>query len=72
VDKEAAVEAEIARRRRLREEALKRAIGGSTPNLQSLQVSEKTRESTPVSTQANSPHKTQANSPRSGKHPLHH
>ncbi|OIW28571.1 kinase-like protein [Coniochaeta ligniaria NRRL 30616] len=64
-DKEAAVEAEIARRRRLREEALKRAIGANTPNLQSLHVSEKPSESTSVSTQANTPQRTEANTPRS-------
>ncbi|KAB5554949.1 kinase-like domain-containing protein [Coniochaeta sp. 2T2.1] len=67
-DKEAAIEAEIARRRRLREEALKRAIGANSSDLPSASASEKASESTPVSTRANTPHITEANTPRSGIH----
>lgn len=65
VDKEAAIEAEIMRRRRLREEAYKRATGATTLSIQSLQVSKKPAASTPASTQYSTPHKTEANTPRS-------
>lgn len=67
VDSEAAIEAEIQRRRRAREEALKRAVGAVTPTVQGLQVSDKPASSTPASTRHGTPHKTEANTPRSGK-----
>ncbi|KAK1771432.1 kinase-like protein [Phialemonium atrogriseum] len=65
VDEEAAVEAEIQRRRLAREAAYKRAVGAATPNVQGLQVSDKPAVSTPASTQRSTPHITEANTPRS-------
>jgi serine/threonine-protein kinase PRP4 len=54
LDEEAAVQAEIERRRRAREAALKRGIGAATPTIQALQIADKptstatsTRQSTP-------------------------
>lgn len=71
VDDEAAVEAEIQRRRRAREEALKRAVGAATPTVQGLQLSEKAIASTPGSTRHGTPQKTEANTPRSGMVPAY-
>jgi serine/threonine-protein kinase PRP4 len=67
VDDEAAVEAEILRRRRAREEAFKRAVGAATPTVQGLQLSEKATASTPASTRHGTPLRVEANTPRSGK-----
>ncbi|KAK3896985.1 kinase-like domain-containing protein [Staphylotrichum tortipilum] len=51
VDEEAAVQAEIERRRKAREAALKRGIGAATPTIQALQASERAA-STPTSRQS--------------------
>jgi serine/threonine-protein kinase PRP4 len=66
-DKEAAVEAEIQRRKRARDDALKRAMGRSTPNVQTLHLSDKPASATPASTRYNTPQRTEVNTPRSGK-----
>ena len=70
VDKEAAIEEEIQRRKRAREEAYKRAVGGLTPTIQHLQGGAKA-SSTPGSTRYSTPipgvQKTEASTPRSGK-----
>lgn len=72
VDEEAAVEAEIKRRRRAREEVLKRASGSNAvaPAIQALQGSD-SRASTPASTRnpTPGPQRTEANTPRSSKSP---
>ncbi|KAH6635620.1 kinase-like domain-containing protein [Chaetomium sp. MPI-SDFR-AT-0129] len=54
VDEEAAVQAEIERRRRKREAALKRGIGAATPIIQTLQTGDRLA-STPGSTRQNTP-----------------
>jgi serine/threonine-protein kinase PRP4 len=70
MDEEAAVQAEIERRRRAREAALKRGIGAATPTIQALQAGDKpastpgsTRHSTPV------PQKAGGATPLSSKRP---
>ncbi len=73
MDQEAAVEAEIQRRRRAREAALKRAAGNAalTPAIQALQGSENPL-STPGSTRQNTPgpQKTEVNTPQSSMNPV--
>ena len=70
MDEEAAVQAEIERRRRAREAALKRGIGAATPTIQALQAGDRptstpgsTRHSTPV------PQKADGATPLSSKRP---
>ncbi|KAK0621742.1 hypothetical protein B0T17DRAFT_494869 [Bombardia bombarda] len=70
MDREAAVEAEIQRRRRAREAAYKRGIGAVTPTIQALQAGDKP-PSTPASSTRHSspvPHKTEVNTPQSNGH----
>ncbi|KAL2021306.1 hypothetical protein VTK56DRAFT_7277 [Thermocarpiscus australiensis] len=66
MDPEAAEQAEIERRRRAREAALKRAIGAATPSIQALQAGDKA-SSTPASTRYSTPglQKTEGNTPQS-------
>ncbi|KAK3943280.1 kinase-like domain-containing protein [Diplogelasinospora grovesii] len=66
LDEEAAVEAEIQRRRKAREAALKRGIGATTPTIQALQTADRPA-STPTSTRLNTPgpRGTEGNTPRS-------
>ncbi|KAH8882603.1 kinase-like protein [Thozetella sp. PMI_491] len=68
VDQEVAAEAEIQRRKRAREEALKKALRGSTPSSLRVQLGEKA-SSTPASTRFHTPTpgllKTGPNTPRS-------
>jgi serine/threonine-protein kinase PRP4 len=54
MDQEAAVQAEIERRRRAREAAFKRGIGAATPTIQALQVGDRPA-STPGSTRQSTP-----------------
>ncbi|KAG7288114.1 hypothetical protein NEMBOFW57_007637 [Staphylotrichum longicolle] len=54
MDEEAAVQAEIERRRRAREAALKRGIGAASPAIQALQAGDRAA-STPGSTRASTP-----------------
>lgn len=54
LDEEAAVQAEIERRRRAREAALKRGLGAVTPTIQVLQIADKPT-STPTSTRQSTP-----------------
>jgi len=54
MDEEAAVQAEIERRRRAREAALKRGIGAATPTIQALQAGDRPA-STPGSTRHSTP-----------------
>ena len=69
MDEEAAVQAEIERRRRAREAALKRGIGAATPTIQALQASERAA-STPASRQSTpGPQTTEGATPVSSKHP---
>lgn len=67
MDEEAAVEAEIQRRKRAREEALKRALSAGKTTVQSLQVTD-TLGSTPISTRQSTPgnQKSEAPTPGSG------
>lgn len=60
MNEEAAVQAEIERRRRKREAALKRGIGAATPTIQALQASER-----PAST----PGSPGSGTPRSSENP---
>ncbi|GAB1318712.1 U4/U6 small nuclear ribonucleoprotein prp4 [Madurella fahalii] len=66
MDEEAAVQAEIERRRRAREAALKRGIGAVTPSIQALQAGDKPA-STPASTRYSTPapQRTEGNTPLS-------
>ena len=71
MDEEAAVQAEIERRRRAREAALKRGIGAATPTIQALQASERAA-STPVSRQSTpGPQRADGTTPLSSKHSPH-
>ncbi|KAK3389512.1 kinase-like domain-containing protein [Podospora didyma] len=62
MDQEAAVEAEIQRRRRAREAAYKRGVGAVTPTIQALQAGEKLA-SAPGSTEGNTPQSNAQSSP---------
>ncbi|KAK0717910.1 kinase-like domain-containing protein [Lasiosphaeria miniovina] len=73
VDQEAAVEAEIQRRRLAREAAYKRGVGAVTPTIQALQARETLASPTPDSTRQNTPGllKTEVNTPLStGRSPV--
>jgi serine/threonine-protein kinase PRP4 len=70
MDEESTVQAEIERRRRAREAALKRGIGAASPAIQVLQAGDRpastpgdTRQSTP------GPHKANGETPQSSKEP---
>ena len=69
MNEEAAVQAEIERRRRARDAALKRGIGAATPTIQALQAGD--RASTPGSTRHSTPgpQKTDGATPLSSKNP---
>ena len=71
MDQEAAVQAEIERRRRAREAAFKRGIGAATPTIQALQVGDRPA-STPASTRQSTPGPLRADgtTPLSSKNPL--
>jgi hypothetical protein len=70
MDEEAAVQAEIERRRRAREAALKRGIGAATPTIQALQAGDRPA-STPASTRPSSPgpQRVEGATPMSSKKP---
>jgi serine/threonine-protein kinase PRP4 len=75
MDEEAAVQAEIERRRRARETALKRGIGVATPSIQALQAQASDKPaSTPASTRHNTPipQRLEDNTPQSSEKPPFH
>jgi serine/threonine-protein kinase PRP4 len=69
MDEEAAIQAEIERRRRAREAAFKRGIGAATPTIQALQAGD--RPASTPSTRHSTPglQKTEGDTPRSSKDP---